>query len=290
MKEKILKWVEKNKKQETAFVNLLKFLYLISFDWLNTVLDILLTLLLTYYFEEKKWLLFGIIITSIILITIWYSMVNFYKNYKKQIDEHNKLILDEINLITTTLDNYINNENNVEGIFEFASDLVSASIYNTLPKFINCEIRVSIIQQFRQKSKNSCVMLSRNSKTRQKSKKTQKNVKYEKNKDYYYLKILVDNKDSMIIFNEEQIDKHFFYKNKDRKSDIKQYLCIPDKHQTDEIIFLLQLDAMKENVFGKDREEINNFYNNYIYPYICFLRHAYNIERNLKKKEGVKDE
>lgn len=286
--KKFFKWLEKNKDKPLAL--LFRFLYSISNDWVKTIITLVFPIYLSVLYENGSEIVFYILMILYAIIELWYTLVNLYKNNKYKDDKDNKLILDEINVITTTLDNYINNESNVEGIFEFASDLVSASLYNTLQRVIDSEIRISIVQQFKFKNQKQCVMLSRNSKTRQKCNKSRRRVKYEKNKDYYYLKILVDNKDSMIIFNEEQIGKHFFYKNKDMKSHIKQYLCIPDKHQTDDIIFLLQLDAMEENAFGKDREEINDFYNNYIYPYICFLRHAYNIERNLKKKEGDKDE
>ena len=86
----------------------------------------------------------------------------------------------------------------------------------------------------------------------------------------------------MIIFNQEQIDNRFFYKNSKRKSNLKQYLCIPDKINTDDIIFLLQLDALVEDAFGKDKDEIYKFYDNYISPYVSFLKHAYNIENKIR--------
>lgn len=187
----------------------------------------------------------------------------------------------------TTLDNYINEDGNT-GIFEYASDLVSSSLYNKLKEIIDCDIRVSVIQQFIHESKKNYVMLSRNSRLRQNCPKRQKNVKYDKNKDYYYLKILEDNSEDIIILNEKEIEKKFYYKNKNRKSNMKQYLCIPVKMEKENIVFLLQLDANREDAFGKNKEEIYNFYDNYIHPYICFLRHAYNIEKKLKRKNEIK--
>lgn len=286
--EIIFNFIKRNRKN--PFVLLLSFLYSITSEYINTLINVVAPIYLSVIFESDKKNTFLILLIIYAVIEMWYNFVNIYNNYKNKSNVDNRRILDEINIIMTTLDNYINNNDNVEGVFEFASDLVSASLYHTIPTIIEGDIRISIIQQFKSEEKKQCIMLSRNSRTRQKAKKSINTVKYEKNKDYYYKKILLDNKESLIIFNEEQIDKYFYYKNKDMKSDIKQYLCIPIKHQTNDIIFLLQLDSMKENAFGKRKEEVNEFYNNYIYPYICFLRHAYNIERNLKKKEGDKNE
>lgn len=286
----IFSWFDKNKNKETPIILLVKFLYSITNDWVFLVINIIFPIFLSPLFENKDKKMFFIILSVYVIISLWYSLVNAYKNRRNKKDKTVKMVLEESNVAITTLDNYINNEYIDNGIFEFASDLVVSSLYNTLQNISDCEIRVSIIQQFIDGSKKSCVMLSRRSKTRQKSRKSQRTVKYEKNKDYYYQKILLDNKDNMIIFNQEQVSKHFFYQNKDRKSQICQYIGIPDKNSTDDIVFILQLDAMKENAFGKNRDEINEFYDNYVYPYICFLRHAYNIEKNLRKKEGGKNE
>lgn len=286
----IFGWFDNNKNKETSIILFLKFLYSISNDWIYSIINIAFPIYLSPLFENKDKKLFIIIFSIYVILSLWFSMVNAYKNRRNKKDRNVKFISEEINAAMTTLDNYINNEYLDNSIFEFASDLVVASIYNSLQGIVGCEIRVSVIQQFIDDSQKNCVMLSRRSKTRQKCRKSQRKVKYEKNKDYYYQKILVDNKDSMIIFNEEQVNKHFIYQSKDRKSQIKQYIGIPDKNSTDEIIFILQLDAMKENAYGKDKNEINVFYDDYIYPYICFLRHAYNIEKNLRKKEGGNNE
>lgn len=288
MKNKLFKWVDKNKNQEQAFINLLKFFYLISYDWLNAVLDIVLSLLLSYYFPENKTGSIIVLIT-IILINIWYSLVISYKNRQNKIDKNVKMVLDENNLMIKALDEFINSEYNSndigKGLFEHASDLVTTSMYSTLKAITNCEVRLSVIQQSEnEQAKKECVMVSRRSKSTMKRRKEKKTVKYRPNKDYYYLKILVDNKDEVIILDNESIQELFINTNK--KSQIYQYIGIPDKSQTSDIAFLLQLDGMEENAFGKTEEEINEFYVNYIYPYVCFLRHAYIVESKLKNGES----
>ena len=282
----IFRWFEKNKNKETPLILALKFLYSITNDWLVLIINTLIPIFLPILFEKKNKFQFIILLIIFILFSWWYSIVNLYKNRRNKKDKNVKVINEDINVAMTTLDNYINNEYVDNGIFEFASDLVSSSIYNSICNITGCEIRVSVIQQFIENSKKNCIMVSRRSKKRQKSRKQQKTVKYKKHKDYYYNKILLDNKEDMIIFNESQVEKNFYYQNKDRRSHICQYIAIPDKNSSNEIVFILQLDAMKPDAFGKNREEINDFYDNYIYPYICFLRHAYNIESNLRKKEG----
>ncbi len=287
----IFKWFDKNKNKETPLILLVKFIYSITTDWLLLIINIIFPIYLSPLFENKNKKMFYIVLLIYIAISLWYSIVNTYKNRRNKKDKAVKIISEEINAAITTLDNYINNQYIDNGIFEFASDLVVASIYNILKDIADCEIRVSVIQQFIEGTQKNCVMLSRRSKTRQKSRKSQRKVKkYIYKQDYFYQKILFDNKDSMIIFNQEQVSKYFFYQNKDKKSKVCQYIAIPDKNSTNDIVFILQLDAMKENAFGKNKDEINRFYDNYIYPYICFLRHAYNIEKNLRKKEGGNNE
>lgn len=289
MKERIFRWIDKNKNQETAIINLLKFLYLISYEWLKSVLDILLSLFLSYYFTEEKWILFSIILFFIISISVWYSFKNSYNNRQNKIDKNIKMVLDENNLMIKALDEFVSveyNNNDVgKGLFEYASDLVTASMYNTLKTITSSEVRISVIQQSEtENEKKECIMVSRRSKSTMKRRKEKKAVKYKPHKDYYYLKILIDNNDELIIFNDEKIKKLFI--SKDNKKNIYQYIGIPDKSQTDDIAFLLQLDGMEENTFGKSEEEINDFYIKYIYPYVCFLRHAYIIESQLKKRKG----
>lgn len=291
MKKRLFKWVGKLKKEDNAIFNLLKFFYLISYDPLKQLFDVLLSLWLSHFFTQKKWNCFIAVVVIMALLNVWYWLINSYRNHKRKYDKNSKIITTEINAMTTTLDNHII-ENGSTGVFEFASDLVSSSLYNKLHEIIGCEIRVSVIQQFVEDGKNNCVMISRKSKSRQNCQKSQRVVKYNnKNKtikEYYYMKVLVDNDDNMIIFNQNEIEKKFFYKNPDRKSDVKQYLCIPEKMQTTNIVFLLQLDANIEDAFGKTEEEIYHFYDNYINPYVCFLKHAYNIARNLDSKDGRK--
>lgn len=288
--DRLFNWFEKNRNKETSIILLLKFLYSITYDWIYIIINIVYPFYLSHLFEKENKLFFLVALFIFVILSLWYSFVNTYKNIRHKKFRNTKMILEEFNLAVSTLDNYINNEYSNNGIFEFASDLVTSSIYNTLQKIIECEIRVSIIQQFIDNKKKSCVMLSRRSKLRQKSRKSQRTVKYEKKKDYYYQKILLDNKSDMIVFNEDEINKHFYYQNTDRKSCICQYIAIPDKNSTNDIVFILQLDAMSKNAFGSDRAEINEFYDNYIYPYICLLRHAYNIEKNLKKREDIDNE
>ena len=287
MNDKLFKWIDKKKNQDKALINLLKFLYLISCEWLNSVLDIILSLLLSYFFPKNK--VFVIILALIVLVNIWYYFVNSYRNRQNKIDKNVKMVLDENNLMIKALDEFIsaeyNNNDIGKGLFEHASDLVTSSMYSTLKTITGCEVRVSVIQQSEgEQSKKECIMVSRRSKSTMKRKKEKKTVKYRLNKDYYYLKILVDNKDEVIILDNESIQKLFIGNNK--KNKIHQYIGIPDKSQTNDIAFLLQLDGMEENTFGKTEEEINEFYINYIYPYVCFLRHAYIVESKLRKRES----
>ena len=273
MNNRLFKWIELNKNKEKPIILLLKFLYSITYDWIYNVLIIIIPIVLSNC-EGKMYYILMIIL---VLITIWYTQVNAYKKKRYKIEQGIKMVLEHINLCITSLDEYINNNCDGDGIFETACDLVSSSLYKTITNYTNCQIRISIIGQFIEKGKKNCVMLSRKSMNREICTKSQRRVNYKGNTDYYYLKILSDNNDDMIILNKEEIENNFCYNSK-IKSNICQYIGIPDKYNTDNIIYLIQLDAMEENIFGKTEEEIKLFYKNFIYPYISFLRHAYNME------------
>jgi len=173
------------------------------------------------------------------------------------------------------------------GVGEYASVLVTASMYKVLKDVTNCESRISVIQQFHEDGKKrKCTMISRKSKKRTSSAKKELLVEYTKNKNYYFLKILKENIDTYVFFDtKNEIDKNFFWRNNKKKSDIYQYIGLAEKVETKDIAFLLQIDAMEKKAFGKDKDELAVFAENYIYPYIQFLKHAYTMERTIKGDE-----
>ncbi len=99
------------------------------------------------------------------------------------------------------------------GLFEFVSDATCADIYHFFKDTYKIETRVSIIQQYKDGEQNRCVMISRTSKKTQSlgQKKDDSEVKYEsKKKHKYYKRILLDNKDNVIILFQHDINKFFF--------------------------------------------------------------------------------
>lgn len=287
MLDKLYNWLNRNKDKDSVGIIVLKLCYKLSYDWLHTVLNILLTLIMTNLYTDGKTSLFYVVLSGIVLLEIYFSLVNSYKKYKYQVQKNSDLILNEIVTATLALDDYINdNDGSGKGIFEYASSLITASMYKVLKEVTNCEIRISVIQQFHEegKKKRKCIMISRKSKRRANCSKQEKNVEYTENKNYYFLKVLEDNIDTYIFFDtKKEIDKKFFWKNNKKRSNIYQYIGFAEKINTDDIAFLLQIDAMEKNAFGKNKDELSVFADNYIYPYLQFLRHAYNIERIIRK-------
>lgn len=291
MFDKLFNWLNRNKDKDSLFIIILKLLYKLSAGWVHTIINIVLTVPLAFYYEQNNWNLFMIILTVIVIIEFCFYIVDNYKKYKYQVQKKSALVLDEIVALTTSLDDYIvNNKDLGKGIFIHASDLVSASMYKVLKEITGCEVRISVIQQFYNNGNGrKCMMISRKSKKRTSCQSKLMNVEYTKNKDYYYLKILKDNVDTYIFFEtKDEIDKNFYWKNKKKKSDIYQYIGWTEKIKTDDVAFLLQIDSMEKNAFGNKEEQISVFADNYIYPYIQFLKHAYNLERTIRK--GDEDE
>jgi len=285
MKIKIFNWVDRNKDTDTILINFLKLMYSLSFDWLKPIIDIAASVYLSYYLNPINYLAITIIIIILFLANVWYSYVNSYKNHEYKIRRNAGAVLNEISLIMTTLDDYINGEssNDGKGIFEYASDLISCSMYDVLKEITGCEIRISVIQQFHEyNTKRKCTMISRRSKKRKSCSKDIKLVKYIDKKDYYYLKILFDNKETYIYLDEDDINEKFCTGSRRQEQKIFQYIGIPEKVKSDsDIAFLLQIDGMGKNTFGKSKCEFEDFVNNYIFPYTNFLKHAYNIERKI---------
>lgn len=288
MINRLYNWLNRNKDKENIFFIGLKFIYKISVEWVHAIIIILMTLVMTDFYEKSYWTSFAIILIIMIMIEIYFYLIGNYKKYKYQVQRNSDLILNEIITATTALDDYVNSNNKSgKGIFEYASVLVTASMYKVLKDVTNCESRISVIQQFHEDGKKrKCTMISRKSKKRTSSAKKELLVEYTKNKNYYFLKILKENIDTYVFFDtKNEIDKNFFWRNNKKKSDIYQYIGLAEKVETKDIAFLLQIDAMEKKAFGNDKDELAVFAENYIYPYIQFLKHAYTMERTIKGDE-----
>ena len=282
---RLYNWLNRNKDKDNILFNGIKFLYSISFEWVHSILILIMTLFITDNYSKQNWLFFCISIIVTILIEVYFYVIDSYKKYKYQVQRNSDLILNEIVTATTALDDYINTNDQLgKGIFEYACNLVTTSMYKVLKEVTNSETRISVIQQFHVGNrKRKCVMISRKSKKRTSSAKKEQLVEYTEKKNYYFLKILKDNVDTYVFFDTKtEIDKKFYWNNNKKRSNICQYIGMAEKIETNDIAFLLQIDAMEKNAFGKTKDELSVFADNYIYPYIQFLRHAYNIERTIK--------
>lgn len=288
MGNRLYNWLNRNSNRETAFFVGLKFLYKISTELIHSICVLILTMIISDLYSKTDWKMFWVCLGILIFIEIYFNFVNGFRKYNYQIRRDSNTILDEIVVATTALDDYINtNGDSGKGIFEYASNLATASLYDLLKQVTGCETRISVIQQFREGTRRrKCIMISRKSRKRTSSSKRELIVDYIEKKNYYFLKILKDNKDIYIFFDTKtEVDKNFFWKNNKKRSDIFQYVGIAEKVKTDDIAFLLQIDAMEKNAFGKSKEELSVFLDKYIYPYIQFLKHAYNIERTMRKDD-----
>ena len=166
MINRLYNWLNRNKDKENIFFIGLKFIYKISVEWVHAIIIILMTLVMTDFYEKSYWTSFAIILIIMIMIEIYFYLIGNYKKYKYQVQRNSDLILNEIITATTALDDYVNSNNKSgKGIFEYASVLVTASMYKVLKDVTNCESRISVIQQFHEDGKQrKCTMISRKSK------------------------------------------------------------------------------------------------------------------------------
>lgn len=288
--DKIFNWIDKNKNKDSAIINLLKLLYSISASWVQAVLDIILSLFLGTFYENNNIVAFIIILLVIIIVSIWFWIVSKYSNFRKEVNRNLELILNEVSTALGMLDEYVDRRDYEigKGLFEYASEVATNSMYDVLKKITGVEVRVSVIQQFHEyKSRRKCMMISRRSKNRKVCSKETIAVQYTGKNNYYYLKILKDNVESYTLLeNQTEIEKKFYHKSKVKKSNIHQYIGLAQTIKTEDVAFLLQIDGMEKDSFGKNKDEINIFIDNYIDPYIQFLKHAYNMERSFRKGDS----
>lgn len=288
MKKKFFNWLNRNKSKDTFLWTCLKLLYKMSIDAVHGIINVILGLFFGEYFGSESWGSVLIISIVIVLVEIYFYFVRSYKDYNYSIRKNSNLILNEITAATVALDDYIiTNNDSGKGIFQYASNIVTASLYDVLKQITGSETRISVIQQFHDKRKRYCLMISRKSQKRTSSSKERQDIEYSgKKNNYYYLKVLKENETTYIFFEtKEAIDNIFYWPNKKKKRNIFQYIGVAEKVKTNDIAFLLQIDAMEKDSFGKTQDDLSAFADEYIYPYIQFLKHAYNLERTMRKDD-----
>ena len=294
--EKFFCWIDKAKtKDDTLRHSFLKFAYLLFLkaEFVGLA-NVLAPFLYTVFIpEDKKELLkWGIAIAIVLTgMNIFHYVAIKYKRREYEINSGHSKALQYVQSICKIYNERISDRKYI-GLFESVSDAVCADIYHFFKDVYGVETRTSIVQQYTEKKKNKCVLISRTSKKTQclGRKKDDSEVKYSKDQKYYK-KILLDNSSEIVIMKKEEIDKHFvFRKNNNgeraKRNNILVYIGIPQKVYGSKIAFLLQMDIMETcPLCEADENYIINFCETYFNAMVRVLQNAY-LNETLYESSG----
>ena len=79
MINRLYNWLNRNKDKENIFFIGLKFIYKISVEWVHAIIIILMTLVMTDFYEKSYWTSFAIILIIMIMIEIYFYLIGNYK-------------------------------------------------------------------------------------------------------------------------------------------------------------------------------------------------------------------
>lgn len=272
-----------------------------------TIIPIVIPLLCTYPYSLKEIIILSFLISIIILFNFF--AYNLKVKGKKEIEISNKHIKKELfyaqlvsecynehNIINSTSATNIYRLNNVihkhlqgkkpidKSVFDNLTDFetvafnVCNSIYNIVTNKIDkeAECQVTIFKQI----KNKTIKMVAFANETQKMPSTYRNS-YNiniKNKKYLFIR-LFNNKDVKNHYcpNREQVRKDFSYieESRSREEKVCQYIGIPLKTNRNKIELLLQIDVSKEDVFGKNIDDMGKLTQKIFEPYLSLLHKAY---------------
>lgn len=221
-------------------------------------------------------------IAILIFINVLSSFALGYKFHINVISKGNQEIINNVNSLIKTYNERIA-DNKIMGLFEMISDDICKDLYMFFKGIFGIETRVSIIQQYPNPNNGEfySMMISRTSKNTAKLGQYRDNSKvYYNDKQKYYKKILVDNKCGVVVLFREDIEERFYFETnrKQKKSKIQQYIALSQKAYGKNIAFILQIDVLQKNGFGRNEDEIEDFCEKYVDPFVRILQNVYLVE------------
>lgn len=281
----IFHFIDKYKNSKNPLILLLKFFYSISYDWVLSVIDIIAGILIPLLWNKISLLKSILLFAFLIVIHFYFEIVRKYRQkeyaYRRLSDD----ILNSCTILTNAISDQIIDSSNYCSLFQFSAQAVCSEIYTCLQRYFGCEFRISVIQQYSQNgTKTTCKMIGRKSKNTLNNNKHKVHTVKRKETNYYYIDILLENDDGIIILpTGNDIEQKFKYAKKNH-SKVQQYLAMPVFAFSEKIAFILQVDCMEKNKLGKNNYEIMSFANRLLLPYISILVSSYQQERSLTEK------
>ena len=220
-----------------------------------------------------------------IFILIGFSAANKHILKQRKNSELNRSVIDELQNNITSLTRYMSTlgPDEKEEIFASLSQFVCNSLYTIFSnQYEDRSFRISVIKQILNRNELMYTMPGYKSNSLSKGDNRPQPVS---NCEKFFKNILMTSIEKTYILDEKGIKKKFG----PTHEKITEYIAISHKGDFDNICFILQLDCTKAGSFGKNKEEIEDFIQQYIEPFIKLLENAYVQERMNFMNRGVDD-
>lgn len=285
--KKIYTYIDKQKYKDNNIIIIVRFFYLVlSNQILVGASNVIVPFAFSLYIKSNTER-FGLHIT---LCIIGLAVLNFlhgvavdYKLHSRKIHHAHQITVKNIETIYKTFNERITMEKTFDDLFQMISGAVCQDVYHLFKNVFSLETRISVVLQYFD-AEDDCFYSAMAGRTSKKTHqlaayKGKAVVEYSKSSGRYYNKILQNNTDEIIVLDKEKIKKYFHFNHKPKKSArINQYICIPQKAYGVQTAFLLQIDVMENGSIHKTKEEIEDFCEEYIDPYMRTLQNAYIVE------------
>lgn len=273
-------------------------------SFINIIVPIILSVLLSFP-SEKRDEDFNKYIWAIIIFIICFNLLSYIATYIKNKNEKWKSLLSSvvehisaIHIETGTniyrmhkhtkssiIKNQLVDKTHFNQIADFQemSFLVCRSIYDIIERELECdECEVTVYQKFpkeKNKKYNTVKMIAYATKDR--AIPSTYNVTYNINKNSpktIFMSIFKQNKANTIIFHKQKIVRQNFVMlqgSEDREQMIHQYIGIPIKTNSNNVVCVLQIDVPRKKLLGKNYKEVKLFADNILKPFSSILYNAY---------------
>lgn len=276
--------------------------------YFNSIINIILPIVLSLLFEipsdkrNKHFSIYIIIVIGIIIIeNILYFIANFMRNKKirwenlstnvvnkistMHIDTANNIFRMHKHTKASILENTYIDENHFNKLADFqqVSFLVCKAIYDMICNQLECyDCEVTVYQKFGKKqgerwdhvkmiayaTKDSIIPA------------TYEQLYYinQKATETMFIQLFKQKTtDAIILHNHKAVEKNFkvLEYSREREEKICQYIGIPVKTNTNNVICVLQVDVSQKNILGKNYKEVKFFSDKVLKPFSAFLYNAY---------------
>lgn len=273
-------------------------------SFINIIVPIILSVLLSFP-SEKRDENFNKYIWAIIIFIICFNLLSYIASYIKNKNEKWKSLLSSvaehisaIHIETGTniyrmhkhtkssiIKNQLVDKTHFNQIADFQemSFLVCRSIYDIIERELECyECEVTVYQKFLKSNNKKCdniKMIAYATKGSMIPSTYDKIYTINKNApNTVFMKLFKNNQsDAIICHNQKSVKEKFVWlsESEEREKKIHQYIGIPIKSNSNNVVCILQIDVAQKKLLGRNYKEVKYFADDILKPFSSILYNAY---------------